>query len=220
MAIQEKALSTDQLIKPLLRGHFHQAAFFAALGACSVLIAKSADSRSLVATLIYSLCLIGLFGVSALYHRPNWSAQKRAWMRRLDHSSIFLLIAGTTTPVALLALSRESGAKLLALVWVGTGIGILQTLFWLKSSKWLTALLAIGIGWLAAPFAAEIGARLGWSNVALLVVGGVLYTIGAIIYATKRPNPSPRVFGYHEIFHVLVIVAAIFHFIVITRIAT
>ncbi len=220
MPIQSSSYKPDSLSKPLLRGHFHQAAFFIAVGACSMLIAKSADDRAMIATLIYSACLLNLFGTSALYHRPNWNPRQRSWMRRLDHSAIFLLIAGTATPICLLALSEESGLKALTLVWVAALFGVTQAVFWLRATKWLTAFLAILTGWLITPFAQEVQEYIGTHNVASLVVGGVIYTIGAIIYAFKRPDPFPKYCGYHEIFHILVVLAATLHFVVIARIAT
>ncbi|MDG0817880.1 hemolysin III family protein [Bdellovibrio sp. PAP01] len=203
------------LNKPLLRGHFHQAAFFIAVGACAMLISLSPNSQSLIATVIYSLSLCGLFGVSALYHRPQWSPNARMWMRRLDHSAIFILIAGTSTPICMLAIPSEGGNKLLAIIWIAAAIGVMQSLFWVKAPKWLAAILYIIMGWLAAPYMPEMKNALGMTSVMLILVGGIIYTLGAVVYATKKPDPSPKYFGYHEIFHVLVIVAAALHFVVI-----
>lgn len=204
-----------QPIKPLLRGHFHQAAFFVSLGACGMLIASAMNNQALLASIIYSLSLIMLFGVSALYHRPQWNPQQRTWMRRLDHAAIFILIAGTGTPICLLAIPAESGFKLLAAFWLAAAFGFLQSLFWIKAPKWLSAILYIAMGWIALPYIPEIRASLGSLNAIYLISGGALYTIGAIIYASKRPNPSPKYFGYHEIFHLLVIFGAFFHFLVV-----
>lgn len=201
--------------KPLLRGHFHQAAFFFALGACAMLIAASHDVTAVIANIIYSLSLAGLFGISALYHRPQWQPEARMWMRRLDHAAIFILIAGTGTPIALLAIPGESGNRFLTIIWIAAAIGVIQSLFWVKAPKWLAAILYIIMGWLAVPYMSEIKNALGQGSVTALLIGGVIYTLGALVYAFKRPNPAPRVFGYHEIFHLLVIVAAAFHFVVI-----
>ena len=203
------------LSKPLLRGHFHQAAFFFALGACAMLIASSDSLRECMAALIYSLSLCGLFGVSALYHRPNWSPEARMWMRRLDHSAIFVLIAGTGTPISLLAIPNEGGLRLLTIIWIAAAVGVMQSLFWVKAPKWLAVILYIVMGWLAVPYMPEFSRALGSLSVWLLLVGGVIYTIGALIYGFKKPNPFPKYFGYHEIFHILVIIAAAFHFVVI-----
>ncbi|MNJ92515.1 hemolysin-III related [compost metagenome] len=205
------------LVKPLLRGHFHQAAFFFALGACAMLIASSRDVTTLIATVVYSLGLVTLFGVSALYHRPQWAPGPRTWMKRLDHAAIFVMIAGTGTPICLLALSQASGYQFLIILWSAAALGVVQSLFWVKAPKWLSAILYVGMGWLAVPYISEMKAALGLNSVILLLAGGVAYTIGALVYALKRPNPWPRVFGYHEIFHVIVIVAAVLHFLVIAQ---
>lgn len=206
------------LMKPLLRGHLHQAAFFFALGACAMLIILSQDAPTLVATMIYSLSQVGLFGVSALYHRPNWGTVGRMRMRRLDHSMIFVSIAGTFTPICMLAIPGAGGMKLLAIVWTTAVVGILQCWFWGKAPKWLAALFYVAMGWMVFPYISEINEALGLTSVVLLLTGGVIYTLGALVYAIKRPNPFPVYFGYHEIFHLLVVIAAICHFSVITRI--
>ncbi len=204
--------------KPLLRGHFHQAAFFYALGAWSMLLTQSQNTTTLIALIIYGIGLNGLFGISALYHRPKWQPRARTWMRRLDHSAIFLLIAGTFTPICLLILQPESGLKLLVIVWIAAALGICQSLFWIHAPKWLSALLYVAFGSIAYPYLSQIEAALGFAGVSLLLSGGIIYTLGAVVYALKKPDPYPRVFGYHEIFHVLVIIGAILHFIAITRI--
>lgn len=203
--------------KPLLRGHFHQAAFFIALGACAMLIARSQGPRSLTGTIIYSISLAGLFGWSALYHRPNWEPAARTWMKRIDHAMIFILIAGTGTPICLLAIAENGGFEPLMLVWTAAGIGILQSLFWVKAPKWVSAVLYVAVGWMMYPYLPEIKAGIGETGVALVIAGGIVYTLGALIYALKKPNPFPRYFGYHEIFHVLVIFAATLHFLAIYR---
>lgn len=210
------AASPQDILKPLLRGHFHQAAFFFALGACAMLIAN-APAAAIGVSLIYSLSLVCMFGISALYHRPRWSPEKRALLKRMDHAAIFILIAGTGTPLCWLALEPRAGARMLAAIWITAGAGILQAVFWTRAPKWISIGLYILCGWIAAPYIPEIGAALGAADVWLLIAGGVVYTAGALIYAFKRPNPAPKVFGYHEVFHLLVIVAAILHFIVIAR---
>lgn len=182
-----------------------------------MLVALSSGSRAIIANLIYSLSLTGLFGISSLYHRPTWSANARTWMRRLDHSAIFILIAGTGTPLCLLALPEPSGTNMLILFWVAALVGVVQSLFWVRAPKWLAALLYITMGWLAVPYLPELQSALGSANVWLLLTGGVIYTLGALVYAVKKPNPAPQVFGYHEIFHLLVIIAAAFHFVVIVN---
>lgn len=202
-------------IKPLLRGHFHQAAFFTFLGACLFLIIKAQGGESLLSSVIYSLGLLTLFGVSALYHRLNWQPQARAILKRLDHSAIYLMIASSFTPICLLALPETSGHKMLAIIWSVAAFGVLQSLFWLKAPKWINAILYVITGWLIMPYFSELKVAMGTREIILLVSGGVTYTIGAICYGTQRPNLWPRVFGYHELFHVLVVIAAALHFMVI-----
>lgn len=209
--------SQPGVTKPLLRGHFHQAAFFLALGACAVLLARSRDERTFLSVLIYSITLVTLFGVSALYHRKNWKEKARMWMRRLDHSSIFLLIAGTATPICRIALPEQAGLQLLKLLWSAATVGVFLSLFWVRAPKWISALLCLVVGWTALPYMPQFRAALNPICMDLIFLGGILYTAGALIYAFKKPNPMPRVFGYHEIFHVLVVFGAAFHFAVIDQ---
>jgi hemolysin III len=204
-------------VKPLLRGHSHQAAFFFALGACSMLIRNAHDIKSFVATLIYSLSLVGLFGISALYHRPTWQPHQRMWMKKLDHAAIYVLIAGTATPICLLALPPVAGFKLLQLVWGAAIFGMIQSLFWVTAPKWLSAILYVTVGCLVIPYLPELKSALNTNDIWLLLGGGVVYITGAIIYALRKPDPWPQIFGYHEIFHLLVIAGAIFHFLVIYK---
>lgn len=206
---------SELLQKPLLRGHFHQGAFFFALGAWAVLMARVQGTLQGIAILVYGLGLLSLFGISALYHRIQWQTKARAWMRRLDHSAIFLLIAGTFTPVCLLGLQGNSGERLLIIVWSVAVLGIFQSLFWINAPKWLAAILYVAMGWLAGPYVLELYSALGAPRLWLIVAGGIVYTVGAVIYAVKKPNPYPATFGYHEIFHILTIVGAILHFIVV-----
>jgi len=201
--------------KPLLRGHFHQAAFFMALGACVMLILKATGQTATIASSIYSFGLLFLLGTSALYHRINWNVEARKWMKRLDHSAIYILIAGTFTPICLLALSEESGNKLLITIWSIAFLGVLQSLFYVNAPKWLSATLYVIAGYMILPYALELKSSIGMLNLILVVCGGVVYTIGAATYALKKPVLKPEVFGYHEVFHILVIVGAAFHFAVI-----
>lgn len=210
-------MDQSTLAKPLLRGHFHQAGFFFALGAWIVLISHVKTGKAAIAIVTYGIGLLTLFGVSALYHRIQWRSDLRMWMRRLDHSAIFLLIAGTFTPVCLLGMNSAPGSELLTIIWIAAVAGILQSLFWISAPKWLASILYVAMGWLAAPYLTELNQSLGAANVTLIVVGGAIYTLGAVIYALKKPNPFPKTFGYHEIFHLLVIVGAICHFIVVAR---
>jgi hemolysin III len=151
--------------------------------------------------------------VSALYHRPTWGPRARLWMRRLDHSAIFLLIAGTFTPICLLVGDRRARV-MLAVVWVGAGLGILRALLWPRAPRALATGLYLLLGWAAVPLVPAMYRAIGPVSLGLLAGGGLLYSIGAVIYATRRPDPFPRVFGYHEVFHALVVAAAGLHFAV------
>lgn len=203
------------LTKPLLRGHFHQAAFFAALGASLVLLMRASSARALLGLGVYALSLVGLFGISALYHRVNWPEARRMWMRRLDHAAIFVLIAGTATPLCLLRLPEKAGQGLLFWIWIVAALGILKSLVWVRVPKALASLLYVAAGCVALPYFGDFRASLAPEGLALILAGGFVYAAGAVVYALKRPNPWPRVFGYHEIFHVLVVVAAALHFVAI-----
>jgi hemolysin III len=196
-------------VKPRLRGVFHQWAFFVSLIAGAVLVIVAPAGRATVATTIYALSVAGLFGVSAVYHRVNWvSATARRWMRRLDHSMIFCLIAGTYTPFALLALHGGLATAILVGIWAGAFGGIMLNLVWVDAPKWVTAAVYVALGWAAVVAMPQLASNLGAIAIGLVMLGGLLYTCGAVVYALRRPDPAPAVFGYHEIFHVLVIVAA------------
>ena len=205
----------DVLEKPRLRGVFHQYAFYVAVVAGLGLVLFADSLRERLAMWIYAFALAAMFGVSALYHRVNWrSTRVRTWMRRLDHSTILLLIAGTYTPFALLAFEGKLADAILIVVWAGAGAGLVLNLLWVDAPKWLTAVVFIALGWVgvvAVPDLLEVGVV----PAVLVFVGGGLYTLGAVAYALKRPNPRPAVFGYHEIFHLLVVGAAITHFVAI-----
>ncbi len=198
--------------RPRLRGVSHKWAFFVSvvLGALLVTFAPSAEAR--VATAIYAVAMCGLFGVSALYHRVTWRPAARRWMRRLDHSMIFVLIAGTYTPFGMLVLEGTLAVVVLCIVWGGALAGVVMKLVWIDAPKWLVAAAYLALGWVAVAAMPELGSRLGLGALALLIGGGTAYTAGAVIYALGRPDPAPKVFGYHEIFHALVIAAAGAHF--------
>jgi hemolysin III len=198
-----------QPIKPRLRGVFHQWACAGSVPLGLVLVIVAATSRARIALTVYSLSLVALFGVSALYHRINWrSLAGRDWMRRLDHSMIFVLIAGSYTPFAVLALHGPLAVAILVAVWAGALLGVVFNLVWRGAPTWLRAALYVVLGWIAVAALPQLGATIGLLALTLVGLGGVLYTVGAVIYATKRPDPAPAVFGYHEVFHVLVIAAA------------
>ena len=205
----------DASLKPRLRGVFHQYAFYVAVVAGVVLVALSDSARELLATWIYAVALAAMFGVSALYHRVDWkSVRARTWMRRLDHSTILLLIAGTYTPFALLAFDGRIADAILVVVWVGAAAGLVLNLAWVDAPKWLTALVFIALGWVGVVAVPEM-LDLGVAPAVLVFVGGALYTLGALAYAFGARTPAPATFGYHEIFHLLVIGAAAAHFVAI-----
>ncbi len=200
-------------VKPALRGVVHQWAFPTALtaGAALVLLAPAGEPR--IAAAIYAFSLAAVLGTSALYHRVDWSrAGVRSWMRRLDHSMIFLLIAGTVTPFALLVMDGPFATGLLVGVWSAAAAGIILELAWTGAPRWLSAGVYLAVGWIGAAGFPEIWVKAGIGAGALIALGGVLYTVGAVVYARQRPDPSPSVFGYHEVFHVLVVAAAAAHF--------
>ena len=202
--------------KPKMRGVFHAAAAVGSLIAGIFLLLKAPESadheHATFAIFVYLISLVGLFVTSAIYHIPHWKPRARRWLRRMDHSAIFFLIAGTFTPIAYLALPPESSRQLLWLIWAIAAVGIVKSLVWIDAPKWLVATLCLGMGWIAAPYVGALAPALGVSGLTLLGVGGLVYTLGAVAYALKRPDPAPRWFGYHEIFHVLVIIGAGCHY--------
>jgi hemolysin III len=202
-------------VKPRLRGVSHAYAFFVSLACGVALILAASDGRARLAATIYALAVSALLGTSALYHTHNWRPRARRWMRSLDHSMIFVLIAGTYTPVALLALKGSLASTILIVVWAGALGGVLFKLVWIDAPKWAFAAVYIALGWVAAAVFGELPAAIGWLGVAGLAAGGLLYMVGAVVYASERPNPFPKVFGYHEVFHALVIAAAALHYAVI-----
>src|SRR5512138_127377 len=208
--------AADAPAKPLLRGVSHEIAAFVAVAAWVALAVVASSTRGRAAANVYGASLFALFFVSALYHRRNWPPRARAWMRRLDHSAIFLLIAGTYTPVCLL-LPPATGLPLLAVAWGGAALGIVQSMLWVHAPKVLVAAIYVALGWAVLPALPTLGTLLGPTALALLAAGGAAYTVGAVIYAAQRPDPFPRVFGYHEVFHALVIAAAACHFAVVAR---
>ena len=203
-------------LKPRLRGVSHQWAFFVSLVLGAVLVLSAPSERAAWAAGVYATCVALLFGTSALYHRITWrSVSARMWMRRLDHSAIFLLIAGSYTPFALLVIDGTLADVILAVVWIGAIGGVILNLLWVSAPRWLTALIYVLLGWVAVAAVPDLVSELGLTATFMVGLGGVLYTVGAVVYALKRPDPVPTVFGYHEVFHALVIVAAAVQYAVI-----
>ena len=201
--------------KPLLRGVSHQIAAFVAAPASLVLVATARGPVAQVGAAVYGVSLFSLFLVSTIFHRPTWSPGVRSWIGRLDNSAVFLFIAGTYTPLCLL-LGGSEGHALLLVAWTGAALGIVLALAWPKAPKPLMAGIYVLLGWVFAPAFAGLRIAMGREGVRLLILGGVAYTIGALVYGLRRPDPLPRVFGYHEIFHLLVIVGAVCHFLVVS----
>jgi hemolysin III len=210
-----KELLPGAALKPRLRGVSHQYAFFVSLACGAGLILAASGGRARLAASVYAAAVSALFGTSALYHRVTWRPGARRWMRRLDHSMIFVLIAGTYTPVALLGLRGTLASTILVVLWAGALAGVAFKLAWIDAPKWLLAAVYVVLGLISGAVMGELPAAIGWLGVAGLASGGLLYIAGAVIYASERPNPWPRVFGYHEVFHALVIAAAALHYAVI-----
>jgi hemolysin III len=201
--------------RPLLRGVLHQAAFSASLVVGTLLIVGAEGARRHAAAAVFAGSVAACFGASALYHRVTWTPRLRLWMRRVDHAGVYLLIAGTYTPVCLLVLDGAWRVVVLVTVYVGATAAIVLKFVWVDAPKWLAAVLGIALGWAGLAVLPQLAARLNPAAVALLGVGGLAYTAGAIIYARRRPNPLPAVFGYHELFHALTIVAVACQYVAI-----
>jgi hemolysin III len=193
-------------VKPRLRGVSHEIAFSASIGLGIALILSADGSRSLVASIVFAASVALMFGASALYHRPTWTPRARSWLARVDHAGIYLLIAGTYTAVALLVFSTAWAATVLSIVWAGALAAITIKMFWVGAPKWLSAAIGIGLGWVGVVAFSQL-LRIHVVGLLLLLAGGLLYTAGGLVYAFKRPDPVPDVFGYHELFHALVIAA-------------
>src|SRR5256886_8744733 len=194
------------VVKPLLRGVLHQAEFVASLAAGPLLILEAEGTRARFAAAVFAASVAACFGASALYHRVTWTPRVRLWMRRIDHAGVYLLIAGTYTPVSLLVLQGAWRPAVLTIVWAGTAAAIVLKFVWVAAPKWLAAAIGLALGWVAVLALPQLIAHLDPAAVVLLVVGGLTYTAGALVYARRRPDPMPSVFGYHELFHALTIV--------------
>lgn len=199
-------------VKPKLRGWLHAGTFPLSVIAGVVLVLVAPTTEAKVASAIFAVTAAMLFGVSALYHRFNWSPRVKAVLRRMDHANIFLIIAGTYTPFTLLLLDGGSAAVLLTIVWVGALLGVGFRVLWLGAPRWLYVPVYVALGWAAAFWLPDFWSA-GPTAMILIVVGGLLYSAGAIMYAIKRPNPSPRWFGFHELFHACTVAAFTSHFV-------
>lgn len=199
-------------VKPRWRGRLHQIAFFVSIPAGMALFAVASGAEAHAVAVVFAASTSGLYGTSALYHRVPWSPGRLRLMQRLDHSMIFVLIAGTYTPITLLALRPAWGITLLSLAWTGAAIGITLKFVRMERLRSLSGVMYIGLGWLIVVATPQLLQTLGAVQLALIVAGGVLYTAGAIVLASRRPDPNPRVFGYHEVWHAFVVAAGLCHY--------
>jgi hemolysin III len=205
--------------RPVLRGWFHLVALVAMVVAGPLLAAQAATAGETAALAVYSLSMVSLFGVSAAFHRIRWQPAARRRMRRADHATIFFGIAGTYTAVAVLVLGGWAEILVLSLVWAGAAVGISVRQVWLDAPKWAVTVPYVVVGWCALAVLPQLLRGLGGTGFALLVLGGAAYSAGALVYARKRPDPVPGVFGYHEVFHACTVVGAALHFAAIAAYA-
>ena len=192
--------------KPRLRGVLHEIGFFVALPLAAILPLMADSSRARISATVFGTSVAAMFGASALYHRPTWRPPVRAWLARLDHAGVFLLIAGTYTPFGLLVMSEDWAVPVMTIVWTGAVGATLLKLFWFRAPKWLSAAIGVALGWVSAAAFSQL-LKVPLPGLALVVAGGFLYTLGAVVYVYRRPDPVPHVFGYHELFHVLTLAA-------------
>ena len=194
---------------------FHLYAFFVALVVGGLLVAGAPHARSRLAAAIFAAAVALMFGASALHHRVTWKERGYRWSRRIDHAGVYLAIAGTYTPFGLLVLSDTWRIVVLAIVWGGATFAIVLKFVWVEAPKWLAAVIAIALGWVAVVVFPQLIDGVGWGGTALVLAGGLFYTLGGLVYALRRPDPLPAVFGYHEIFHLLVVAAVALQYSVV-----
>ncbi|MBO0901624.1 hemolysin III family protein [Cellulomonas sp. zg-ZUI222] len=214
-AVGDAVEAAVEAVKPRLRGMIHAGVAPIALVASIALVALSPTSAARWSTAVFGVTAVLLFGTSAVYHRGTWSPRTAALLRRLDHTNIFLIIAGTYTPLAVLLLPPATARSLLLIVWSGAVVGMLARIFWLGAPRWVYVPIYLALGWVAVGYFPQFWQTGGATVVGFIAVGGLAYTVGAIIYGMKRPNPSPRWFGFHEIFHALTVVGYGCHFVAV-----
>jgi hemolysin III len=214
-----ESVALAQFVKPKLRGWLHLCTAPLALAGGIVLIALADGGRARAASAVFAFSAVMLFGTSALYHRRNWGNRGEAILRRLDHANIFLIIAGTYTPFTVLLLHGAAERALLWMVWVGALVGMAFRVFWMQAPRWIYTPCYVALGWAAVFFLPDFLHSGGVAVLVMMVVGGVLYSIGAVVYGTKRPDFSPKWFGFHEVFHSLTVAAFALHFIGISLMA-
>ena len=205
-AYDRRVETAQRLVKPRLRGVFHELGFYAA-AAVGVLVVVTADpGRARIASAIFATSVVACFGASAFYHRPTWRPRARAWLARVDHAGIYLLIAGSYAPFGLIVMSKGWAIPVLAIVWGGALAAILLKLFWVQAPKWLSVAISLTLGWVGVVALPQL-LKLSPVPIMLVAASGVLFTLGALVYARRRPDPRPQFFGYHEVFHVLTVAA-------------
>ena len=204
-----------EAVAPLLRGWLHLVCFFLSLPAGLLVIANAQTPRARVAAVVYAIGLTALFGVSATYHRRTWSAAARPRMKRLDHATIFVMIAGSYTPLCLLTLGGTLGGSMLLGVWLAAGTGMVFALTGIAEQRVIGLVIYIALGWAMTIILPDLARRLTGADLVLLLVGGLLYTVGCIFMGIRWPDPFPAVFGYHEVWHLMVVGAAVCHYLVI-----
>ena len=205
-----------ETIKPKLRGWIHAGVAPLVLAASIVLVVLSPTPAAKWSTAVFGLSAVMLFGTSAVYHRGRWSPRVQGVLRRLDHTNIFLIIAGTYTPLAVLLLPASTAKVLLIIVWSGAILGLLARVLWLGAPRWVYVPVYVALGWVAVAFLPQFWRSGGPAIVWLVAAGGLAYTAGAVVYGLKRPNPSPRWFGFHEVFHTLTVVGYTCHYIAVS----
>ncbi len=214
--VEAKVAELTAALKPRLRGVLHEAGFAVSLVTGTALVCLAGGGQPRVAATVYAVSVALLFGTSATYHRGPWTGRSRALLRRLDHSMIFILIAGTYTPFALLVLTGWQRWIVFGVVWGGAAAGVVLRNAVSQPSRWIFVALYLALGWVALGVLPQLGAEGGWGVVVLLLVGGLFYSLGAIVYATRRPDPSPRWFGFHEVFHALTLAAFVTHYVAVS----
>ena len=214
--VSELTEAFAEAVKPRLRGVLHQAAFAISLVTGTALVCLADGGRARVAATVYAVSVALLFGTSAAYHRRTWSPRAHALMARLDHSMIFILIAGTYTPFALLLLEGTARWVVFGVVWGGALVGVVLRNTVRRPARWLFVALYLALGWVAVAVLPQIRSAGGLPVLVLLLAGGVFYTLGAVVYALRRPDPSPRWFGFHEVFHACTLLAFVTHYIAVS----
>jgi hemolysin III len=205
-AYDRRVETAQRLVKPRLRGVVHELGFYAAVAVGVVVVVTAEPGRARVAGLIFASCVALCFGASAVYHRPTWRPRARAWLARLDHAGVYLLIAGSYAPFGLIVLSKGWAIPVLAIVWGGALAAIVLKLCWVQAPKWLSVVIGLTLGWVGAVAFPQL-LKLSPVAILLVVASGLFFTLGAIVYARRRPDPRPQLFGYHELFHVLTVAA-------------